>query len=52
MGKFLDWLKELCCFSSTPLRIKITSACCDGEVIQMNNAENVQIQMRLRAHTI
>ena len=52
MGKFLDWLQKFCYCSSNPLRIKIASACCDGEVIQMHNAENVQIQIRSCAYTI
>ena len=51
MGKFLDWLKDLCC-NTPPFRIKCASACCDGEVVQMHDGEKVQIRMRSRAHTI
>ena len=51
MGKFLNWLKDLCC-SNHPVRIKIASACCDGDVVQMHDGENVLIQMRSRAYTI
>ena len=49
MGKFLTWLKQMCCCdSSEPIRFKArcASACCKGEVVQ------VQMPMRQRAYTI
>ena len=49
MGKLLDWLKKcFCCSDPPPIRVKCASACCDGEVVQMQDGEKIQIHMRTR----
>ena len=52
-GKDIRLVKRfICCSDPPPIRVKCASACCDGEVVQMQDGEKVQIHMRARAHTI